>query len=1314
MKSDITRISTIAGIIVALTLVATSNGLPQAFAVHTYSTSINPSVAQVNTGASFTVTINNAAQGELPRRVGAFTVAIPASFTNLGVPSISPPPGRTWTCSVSGSTLSCNAINPEDRLFDGESLTVSISAIPTLTGTFQWTVTAYHFRNYSSPITLVGPQPSVTVTGLGTIRIVKDTNPEPDTTDFNFTSTTLPLTSFQLDDDGFANNPLSHNRNFNNLPAGIYNVAEGPAAGYVTTAVCSDGSPINAINLSPGESITCTFTNSKPGTITIIKDAIPDDPTDFAFTTTGSGLSNFSLDDDGDSGNGLSNEQTFQLLSAGSYTVTEVVPSGWAVTDIDCDTTGGATFSTSGNTVTINLVGSDSAQCTFTDAKLGSITVVKDTVPNDATAFSFTSTTLVPNNFQLDDDGDNGNAFSNTLAFNNLIPGTYDLTETANALYQTLAECSDGSPANAIALDSGENITCTFTNARVGTITIIKDAQPDDVQDFNFTALFIDEESFVLDDDGDNGNELSNQISFTLVPGTYSVSEVGTFGWVVSSIDCETTGGTTFSASGDTVTITLTPDGSAVCTFTNSPAGSGGSDGGLFRGRSFAFGAAGRANYDDQPPTIGNVLIQSGSLKVVAEIRDNVGVKDAKLYVGAAAYPMTRYEGNAFYWVGIVPNEDLTGNRVSFVIVASDYNNNIEQYADSAEVEAPVGTNGPRASFAVKPLTSSDQPAAYSISATGVNPGDIGQNANPQITIKNTSTETLENIRLILSPELKGKFLLSDYAIKTIAPNSEFTVSMKLNGKPNVDEMGNPIPYYGQVIIVVDNGTPNVLELSGDIPNESSILHSIFMKNIATKGEQRYKSFEKPEQRISGAEYAVRLGSGETVVKSASEELIISNTSDKPLKNLRIMTSSIGNHFLPDTKNIEVLPAGSFVKVKLVSKLNTAETRALSGEIIIAPENGVPVTVPVEIGERLREDKNTLYDVSTVSGNGAISNTADGIVIKNNSEESIDNVRIILPQQLARVFSVSEDSFRSIEHNSEQTIYLQQRGTVDSSAKQILNDYSGDIIIVSSDGMKKTVPVMIAWKGISSEHFIINARDNAEELTKATQVINFLERSYAETANIVGETNTKTVIYMTSSLDEVKLLSNALAPSTYIFNEDVALIWSDSEDVNTLALKEFTYRTIMHNYGTYWAKQKVSLDKGNWLVDGLANYVTSGIVGERGIIKEQLESFVAEPASFQWYGASTSAEHGASYSLFKFLVREYGDGIIDRTLKNLGSTMVSNNKCDSIEQCALLRAVYEANGMNINDKRHELNFASIVEEWKTYLQNEYGISDVLV
>ena len=37
------------------------------------------------------------------------------------------------------------------------------------------------------------------------------------------------------------------------------------------------------------EDINCTFTNKKLGSITIVKDAVPNDPQDFSFTTTGTG-----------------------------------------------------------------------------------------------------------------------------------------------------------------------------------------------------------------------------------------------------------------------------------------------------------------------------------------------------------------------------------------------------------------------------------------------------------------------------------------------------------------------------------------------------------------------------------------------------------------------------------------------------------------------------------------------------------------------------------------------------------------------------------------------------------------------------------------------------------------------------------------------------------------------------------------------------------------------------------------------------------------------------------------------------------------
>jgi streptogramin lyase len=739
----------------------------------------------------------------------------------------------------------------------------------------------------------------------------------------------------------------------------------------------------------------------------------------------------------------------------------------------------------------------------------------------------------------------------------------------------------------------------------------------------------------------------------------------------------------------------------------------GGGGGGLYRGRDFAFGNPDDPRYDSNAPVIEEVLVQGGSLKILAKVTDTVGVEGVQAIIDKKPFSMNRHDGSQSWWYRVFTSDDLpsTGDTLLVKIVAWDYNKNKVEH--SMTVDVPFGAlsaNG-GASFAITPLTVGHQPeAAYSITASAERTDT--QTINPKIAIKNTSAEPLQNIRIILSPELKGKFLLSEYAIKSIEPQSEYTISLKLNGKPNVDAMNNPIPYSGKVIISVDNKTPYILELSGEVPNESASLQSLFMKMVSSKSDQRYKSFEKPDLRISqDTDYKISLGSGESMVKG-SDELIITNTSDKPLKNLRIMTSSISEHIMPDQRNIDLLPAGSFVKVKLVSKLNDAVSdRNLQGEIIVAPENGKPVSVPINIGKQLLKDRNEMYEVSTVSGSDTITHTYDNIVITNKSEESVDNVRVILPQELARVFSLSEDSFKFIEANGERTVQIKLRGTADSSVRQILNQYSGDIIIVSSDGMKKILPVNISWKGISSEHFVINARDNAEELTKAAQVINFLERSYPEVTKMVGNVEAKTALYMTSSLDEVNKLSDALAPSTYVYDDDVGFVWSNSEDVNILALKEFTYRTIIQNYGTYWVKQKISADKGNWLADGISTYVTASIAGERGMIKSNLDAFIAEPVSFEWYAEPTPSQSGASHTLFKLLAEKYGESIMDRTLTQLASTIVSNNKCDTIEQCALLMAVYGANGWSINDKKHELAFATIIEEWNNYVEEKYAINE---
>jgi hypothetical protein len=724
-----------------------------------------------------------------------------------------------------------------------------------------------------------------------------------------------------------------------------------------------------------------------------------------------------------------------------------------------------------------------------------------------------------------------------------------------------------------------------------------------------------------------------------------------------------------------------------------------------FRQRYFAFGG-GPHGEDLNPPTFNEVIVQSNIGAIFAQVNDDNAVMECDLIIGKSKFPGRIYAGSPTWWEFPIP-PDLITESLAFRLVCVDWNGNVSEFSGVANF-GPGGA----VTFSVTPAAAMGQTAnaPYSILATGVTEDS---NVPARITIKNTGDKPLQNIRLMLSPELKGKLILGEYAIQRIAPNSEYTISIMMNGKPNVDAMKQPIPYKGQIIISVDSQTPYIYELSGDVPNETASLQSILMKVIASKAEERYRSFEKPDLRISSdAKYTVTLTSGDEKIRNASDEIIIKNLGDKPIKNLRIITSTVGNHFLLDQKNIAFIPAGSFAKINLISNLNENSYPNLKGELVIVPENGSPRTVSIDIDERLPYDQNSKYEVRTISGKGFISNTADGIVIKNNSNEPIKNLRVILPRELAGVFSFDEASYKLIEPNSEVTIRLQQRGTLESIAKQILYDYSGEIILVSDNGMKRTVPVNISWKSISSEHFVIYARDNSDELTKAAQVINFLERNYDKVTEIAGESATKMVIYMPTSLEEMKMLSDLLRPSTYIYGEDVSFVWSNSEDVSLLALREFTYRTIINNYATYNIKQKLENDDGNWLVDGLANHITGKVVGERGMIKDELQAFIDEPSSLEWYGMPTQSQYGAAYSFFKYLNEKYGDTVIDKLLKYIGSSMISNHRCDTFEQCALLRAVYDANGMNINEKRHELSFAMIVEEWEQYVKENYSdVSD---
>jgi hypothetical protein len=93
--------------------------------------------------------------------------------------------------------------------------------------------------------------------------VVKDSVPN-DPQNFSFTAGGgLAPANFHLDDD--ADGTLSNTQVFNDVePGSGYSISESvPAGWYQGQAVCDDGSPPSAVDVSAGETVTCTFTNSR-------------------------------------------------------------------------------------------------------------------------------------------------------------------------------------------------------------------------------------------------------------------------------------------------------------------------------------------------------------------------------------------------------------------------------------------------------------------------------------------------------------------------------------------------------------------------------------------------------------------------------------------------------------------------------------------------------------------------------------------------------------------------------------------------------------------------------------------------------------------------------------------------------------------------------------------------------------------------------------------------------------------------------------------------------------------------------------------
>ena len=327
------------------------------------------------------------------------------------------------------------------------------------------------------------------LSNAGTITILKDTQPDR-TWVFGFLTSGPGMTGHfcmgEFVDSPSASGVPSEREDLAVRPGSSYSVSEDSDLAWDNTAAtCSDGSPVSAIDVSPNEDVTCTFVNRPRPTLTVILNASPDDPQDFAFAVNGPSARNHILDDDFFERNGLGSSPS-SYVAPGNYSVSMTPVQGW---------TSSATCSDGSQVSAIDLQYGENVTCTFTvePQDPGSLTLELDAVPNAQTSFTFrvAGGSFYPG-ILLQDNGDPSDGINNEHTFpvraSHYSVFLLNTNPQTNQVSQLDAECSDGSPISDIDISAGEHVTCRLIYGFQPTITVVQDTQPNDGQDFSYTG----------------------------------------------------------------------------------------------------------------------------------------------------------------------------------------------------------------------------------------------------------------------------------------------------------------------------------------------------------------------------------------------------------------------------------------------------------------------------------------------------------------------------------------------------------------------------------------------------------------------------------------------------------------------------------------------------------------------------------------------------------------------------------------------------------------------------------------------------------
>ena len=373
------------------------------------------------------------------------------------------------------------------------------------------------------------------------------------------------------------------NYSFNNVAPGTYQVCEVMQPGWVQTQPGTQSGCYTVDMANSDQQSTAVFGNQGQGSIEVIKNVIGADGTTTRNVTTWQ----WTLAGTNSNYPGSTNQTgtTLSNLPADTYTVSEVSQPHYHFVSLACtDNNTSMTGLTDAASTQVTLNPGDSIVCTFTNARnTGTVTVNKTLIPSsDPGLFDLN----INNTAYASNVGNNGTTHSQTVATGNVTVSETAGTGTNMSDYSSTYSCNNGNTpvtsgsgtSASFTLNYLDNVVCTFTNTRLASLTIVKDANPKSSQSFSFQFGIsqISNVQQLLNINSatdfslvDNGTNNQNSKTFTdLTPGTsYYVTENSLNGWDLSNINCGS--GVQFTQSGSTITISLTAGQNVTCTFTN-------------------------------------------------------------------------------------------------------------------------------------------------------------------------------------------------------------------------------------------------------------------------------------------------------------------------------------------------------------------------------------------------------------------------------------------------------------------------------------------------------------------------------------------------------------------------------------------------------------------------------------------------------------------------------------------------------------------------------------------------------------------------